>query len=488
MNCLKTFPMCRVALVTSIAMFILTSAPLADAQMVYWADYSENAIRRAQTDGSGIELLVSGTDAAEPTDLTLDLRAGKIYWCGLGPASVRRANLDGTNVEILTTTGVDFPNGIALDVANDQMYVTNFNNDQINRYDLDGSGYLAIHTFPADSWPRGIDLDLDAGKMYYQLQGLGRIERSNLDGSGIEVLVDPTGSVPHDLALDIPGGKIYWVNLGDDEIQRCNLDGSNVETVVATGDRPRGLALDLSQGKLWWTKPEGTPPSEIRRSNLDGTGIETILSGTPLNDPWGITVDSRVVVYDNGYTDPTSDTGNEMSSWVQADDFELAGPTNLSGVVIDWFEIIEGSWDGQAQWYVFSDNAGAPGTLLHQGNGINRSTISLGTDQGRYWYQTDVMFDSEFTLATATRYWVGLHWGAPGDFDDDDVYWASTATGGFGTTGQESQGGTFDNWSSNSHHRAFRLLGGEPCGLFCDGFESGDTTEWTTATGMNPSP
>lgn len=482
MNCLKTFPMCRVALVTSITMFILTSAPLADAQMVYWADYSENAIRRAQTDGSGIELLVSGTDAAEPTDLTLDLRAGKIYWCANSPDSVRRANLDGTNVEILTTTGVDFPNGIALDGANDHMYVTSYANNQINRYNLDGSGYTAIHTFPASSGPRGIDLDLEAGKMYYQLQGVHRIERSDLDGANIESVVDPTGAIPHDLTLDTSGGKVYWVELGTDTIRRCNLNGANLETVVATGDRPRGLALDLSQGKLWWTKP-GSSPLVIRRSNLDGSGIETIVSGTPLQDPWGITIDSRVVVYDNGYTDPASDTGNEMSGWVQTDDFELASPTNLSGVVIDWFELIEGSWDGQAQWYIFSDNAGAPGTLLHQGNGINRSTVSLGTYQGWYWHQTELGFDSEITLATATRYWVGLHWKESGNFVQDDVYWAATAAGGFGTTGQESSGGAFTNWNITSHHRSFRMLGGEPCGLFCDGFESMDITPWSNATG-----
>lgn len=475
---------CRppIIFITCLALAMTLICTEVHAQKVYWADLGEDTIRRADTDGSNVELLVSSDDAAWPTALAIDRQGGKIYWCGVSPNSVRRSNLDGSGVEILTTTGLDFPNGIALDIPNGHLYVSSYQNRQINRYDFDGSNYLAIHTFADGSWPRGIDLDLGAGKMYYQLQTAKRIERSNLDGSGIEVVVDATGNIPHDLALDVPGGKIYWVELDDDEIRRCNLDGSNVETVVDTGYRPRGLALDPTQEKIWWTKPLGAPASEIRRSNDDGTDVETILSGTPLSDPWGIEVDFRTIVYDNGYSDPTTGTGTEMSRWVQADDFELADPGTLSGLVLDWFEVTQGSWDGRAQWYIFSDSSGAPGALLYQGNGVNRSTQLIATDQGYFWHQTHLMFDNEVTLAAATRYWVGLHWGASGDFADVSVFWASTATGGFSTTGHESDGGTFDNWVDNSLHPAFRLLGGEACGLFCDGFESGDMSRWSVSS------
>lgn len=194
--------------------------------------------------------------------------------------------------------------------------------------------------------------------------------------------------------------------------------------------------------------------------------------------------ESMGVVYDNGFTDPATGNGNEMSGWVQADDFELASPALLTGIFVEWFELTQGTWHGQVQWFLFEDDAGSPGALLHQGSGYNRSTVLFATDQGWYWKRTAVDFDRGVGLSAGTRYWIGLHWGPPGDFVADGVFWANTEIGGFGTSGHESSGGTFDNWNDNGYHRAFKILSGdEPCGLFCDGFESGDINPWTGATG-----
>ena len=171
---------------------------------------------------------------------------GKMYWTDAGTDKIQRANLDGTQVEDLVTTGLDFPSGLALDVA--------------------------------------------GGKMYWIDAGTDKIQRANLDGSQIEDLIFTGLNIPQALALDLDGAKMYWMDPGTIRIQRANLDGSQVEDLVVTGlDYPDGLALDLDGGKMYWTD-WGT--NKIQRANLDGTRIEDLITG--LSDPVGLALDIAV--------------------------------------------------------------------------------------------------------------------------------------------------------------------------------------------------
>ena len=46
----------------------------------------------------------------------------KIYFGDTGHDKIRRCDLDGSNIENLITTGLNRPNGIALDLTNNKMY------------------------------------------------------------------------------------------------------------------------------------------------------------------------------------------------------------------------------------------------------------------------------------------------------------------------------------------------------------------------------
>ena len=125
----------------------------------------------------------------------------KLYWTDAVADSIQWADLDEREVEVLVT-GVDAPQGIAL--------------------------------------------DRDRGKMYWTLERPPKIQRSNLDGSGVENLITKGVSAPYGLALDLDGGKMYWSDIITSKIQRANLDGSGLEDLITTGLRwPYGLALDL---------------------------------------------------------------------------------------------------------------------------------------------------------------------------------------------------------------------------------------------------
>ncbi len=221
--------------------------------------------------------------------------SGKVYWTDTGRDNIRRANLDGSNVEVLVT-GVDWPVGLALDPAGGKMYWTNgINVHTISRANLDGTGVEVLLTGMED--PRGIALDVAAGKMYFSSEDNDMIRRANLDGTGIEIILT---DVPFcsGLALDLTAGKIYWTDinsgLGDGSISRANLDGTERETLLqapgAPGEwfHPVGIALDVAEGKMYFVDPQ---PDLICRANLDGSGLEefSLTPGSP--NPTGIALD-----------------------------------------------------------------------------------------------------------------------------------------------------------------------------------------------------
>jgi len=165
------------------------------------------------------------------------------------------------------------------------------------------------------------------------------------------------------------------------------------------------------------------------------------------------------VVYDNGTTDPNVDSGNEMSEWVQADDFELTGATSIGGAEVDWFDINTGNqWDGGIEWFLFTDAGGSPGALVDTGTGSVTNSSLISNANGWDWFTTSFAFDHSVPLAANTRYWFGLHWAGDHDFTRDDVYFAYSQETHFNTS-QESDLGTFDNWVDvTARDRGFRLL------------------------------
>jgi hypothetical protein len=64
------------------------------SDFIYWNDFDDGHIRRANLDGSGQEILVSGLTT--PGGLALDLTGGKMYWADRDLGDIRRGNLDAT--------------------------------------------------------------------------------------------------------------------------------------------------------------------------------------------------------------------------------------------------------------------------------------------------------------------------------------------------------------------------------------------------------
>jgi hypothetical protein len=223
----------------------------------------------------------------------------KMYWtdpaAGTGGApAIRRADLSGAGVEDLITSGLSYPEGIALDLENEKMYFVDNHEYAIKRANLDGTGLETLFTVPER--PQMLALDLPAGRLYWSASATGAemgIWRARPDGSEMEEIVDIVDLQANvvGIAVDSAASKVYWVEGGANRIRRASVDGSDVEDLITTGlHSPQGIAIDTAAGKMYWTDGRLGTPRKIRRANLDGSQVEDLVT-TGLSSPWGIALD-----------------------------------------------------------------------------------------------------------------------------------------------------------------------------------------------------
>lgn len=100
-----------------------------------------------------------------------------------------------------------------------------------------------------------------------------------------------------------------------------------------------------------------------------------------------------------------------------ADDFQLAGPANITSMRFWATESVWSSFDGTVGWAFYTHNGSGPGTLLYSGTDSNLLPVDTGltAGQGGLSIQTIDLGFTEVNLAAGT-YWVALRadpWGTP---------------------------------------------------------------------------
>ena len=124
----------RVTAVVLLALAAATFVGRVDA-FVYWTVGAVDRIGRANLDGNGVNLsFITGLN--RPQGMAID--STHIYWVtGLG--AIGRANLDGTSVNESFILGA-FAQGLAVDGAHIYWTTSGPNGDRIGRANLDGTG------------------------------------------------------------------------------------------------------------------------------------------------------------------------------------------------------------------------------------------------------------------------------------------------------------------------------------------------------------
>ncbi len=166
---------------------------------------------------------------------------------------------------------------------------------------------------------------------------------------------------------------------------------------------------------------------------------------------------SSAQVYDNGL--PDGDSGNEMTEWIQANDFTLGQSYNVTGFRFWAVSLAPSAYLGQIAWRIHGNDAGAPDDDNVLFSGLS---AAVPVDEGNLGFQgnTRLRFDigTNFTLGAGT-YWLSLHNGDYSNTSRREFYWETTDPNG--TLGAHEDQAPFDDggWFNLQREHAFQIFG-----------------------------
>lgn len=160
------------------------------------------------------------------------------------------------------------------------------------------------------------------------------------------------------------------------------------------------------------------------------------------------------LIYDNGA--PNVISGNEMTQWIQTEDFALASPVVLTDVRFWATEEVQGAYQGSIVWSIYGDNGGTPGALLYRDSATPSMVYDHDTSFGSS-YQFD--FSVGTVNLSAGTYWLGLHNGPLTTTSRENLYWETTAANLTSTAREDMAPFDDSSWFNNAQEHAFQLFG-----------------------------
>jgi DNA-binding beta-propeller fold protein YncE len=227
---------------------------------------------------------------SRPYGIAADTLNKKVYVSDYSEGVIYRFNADGTNPEKILDASVSGQeltgSPEALFILGDKLYWGTVGG--INRANLDGSNpeeWIATGS-NAPEFPIDMQYDPLSNKIYLvndKTDYSGGFFSMNLDGSAItEHILDIDGTA---LEADFVNGKIYMAIYGpepEDGIYMCNLDGSSLTKIGDYGSKATwGIGVDNKNNKIFWSYKisNADPDGKIIRANLNGSGAEDWITG-----------------------------------------------------------------------------------------------------------------------------------------------------------------------------------------------------------------
>lgn len=275
-----------------IGLGVSSSTAHAQSRKVYWAQATDDRIRRADLGGGAVESLVSFPIANGILDVGIDPVASKIIWAQSFESRIRRANFDGSSAETI----VGFPNAsgivaVAVDPFGQKVYWAHTFDDQIKRTDFSGANIEIVLAFPVIADVIDIAIDPIQGKLYWAEALDGKIRRANLDGTTIEDIVgfpDVSGVVA--IAYDPVTSSLYWAQTFNNRIRRIVIGDTDPVTVFEAPIEIIDLAVDSVDGKVLWTQADDT----VWRADRLGENVLPSLGWPDVDGPLALATETLI--------------------------------------------------------------------------------------------------------------------------------------------------------------------------------------------------
>lgn len=232
---------------------------------VYWADLSQRKIYRSPlagaADGSR-HVAVIGTGLGAPDGVALDWVHHNIYWTDSRLGTVSVADGTGARRRTLVREPGAKPRAIAVDPLHGYMYWTDWGaSAKITKGGLNGADQFPLVTEGIE-WPNGITLDLPSQRLYWVDSRLHALSSVDVDGGHRRTLLADPRVLSHPFAITVFEDTVFWSDVLSEAIFSANR---------RTGADLRRVAQDLfSPEDIVLLHPLRQPPGENRCSEDNG--------------------------------------------------------------------------------------------------------------------------------------------------------------------------------------------------------------------------
>jgi PKD repeat protein len=206
--------------------------------------------------------------------IAIDTANNKLYLSDYDADKIVVANVDGTGAADFRI-GIGTPTSLAIDYENNMLYWDT--NTGVRRTSLDDNNVDAFDEFATgQNDPEGLAVDPVTKRLYWNTY-TGGVWRQDLNSTTATLTVAGDGGG----SMLVIGDRIYFdtrdVAQGTSQLVSTKMDGSGRSIVTAgMGDRIYGISYDDETEKLYWADRDS---NRIMRANVDGTESEPWYTG-----------------------------------------------------------------------------------------------------------------------------------------------------------------------------------------------------------------
>ncbi|XP_033156520.1 low-density lipoprotein receptor-related protein 6 [Drosophila mauritiana] len=215
--------------------------------LVCWTDSGREIIECAQTNSSALQPLlrapkqtVISTGLDKPEGLAIDWYTDKIYWTDGEKNRIEVATLDGRYQKVLFWTDLDQPRAVAVVPARKLLIWTDWGEyPKIERASMDGDPLSRMtlvkeHVF----WPNGLAVDLKNELIYWTDGKHHFIDVMRLDGSSRRTIVN---NLKYPFSLTFFDDRLYWTDWQRGSLNALDLQTRELKELIDTPKAPNSV-------------------------------------------------------------------------------------------------------------------------------------------------------------------------------------------------------------------------------------------------------
>lgn len=168
-----------------------------------------------------------------------------LFYADVNADAIKRVNMKNYNdIKTIVSTGLNTPNGIAVDWIADNIYWSDSALKMIEVARLDGS---FRRTLLRENLDDVRSIILYKNLLFFADWGhSARIERSLLDGSERKVIVNSDLGFPTGLAIDFETRKLFWADALHDRVETSDFNGKKRNKIILHAEHPFGFTMTTS--------------------------------------------------------------------------------------------------------------------------------------------------------------------------------------------------------------------------------------------------